>query len=75
MFKANLLYSDEEYIYKKPKIINENVFDDLKISKIFDFCAPLNFDQIKSNDIKYTLEVLRNPCRLKKDILFRQGIF
>ena len=75
MFKANLLYSDEEYIYKKPKIIEENVFDDLKISKIFDFCAPLNFDQIKTNDIKYTLEVLRNPCQLKKDILFRQGIF
>ena len=75
MFKANLLYSDEEYIYKKPKIIEENVFDDLKIPKIFDFCAPLNFDQIKKDDVKYTLEVLGNPCRLKKDIVFRQGIF
>ena len=75
MFKANFLHSDEEYVYKKPKIIEENVFDDLKISKIFDFCAPLNFDQIKKSDVEYTLEVLANPCRLKKDILFRQGIF
>ena len=75
MFKANLLYSDDEYIYKKPKIIEENVLDDLKIAKIFDFCSPLNFDQIKKKDITYTLEVLKNPCQLKKDILFRQGIF
>ena len=75
MFKANLLYSDEEYIYKKPKIIEENVFDDLKIPKIFDFCAPLGFDQIKKKDIDYTLEVLRSPCQLKKDIIFRQGVF
>ena len=75
MFKANLLYSDEEYIYKKPKIIAENVFDDLKVSKIFDFCAPLNFDSVKKDDLKYSLEVLKNPCRLKKDILFRQNIF
>jgi len=75
MFKANLLYRDDEYIYKKPKIIDENVLDDLKISKIFDFCAPLSFDQIKKDDVNYTLEVLRNPCQLKKDILFRQEIF
>ena len=75
MFKANLLYRDDEYIYKRPKLIEENVIDDLKISKIFDFCAPLSFDQLKKDDVKYTLEVLRNPCQLKKDILFRQEIF
>jgi DNA mismatch repair ATPase MutS len=75
MFSANLLYSDDEYIYKKPKLIDENVLDDLKISKIFDFCAPLGFDNIKKDDVKYTLETLRNPCQLKKDILFRQEIF
>ena len=75
MFKANLLHCDEEYIYKRPKIIDENVFDDLKISKIFEFCAPLNFDQIKKSDVLYTLETLRNPCALKKDILYRQGVF
>jgi len=75
MFKANLLYSDEEYIYKKPKIIDENVLDDLKISRIFEFCAPLGFDQIKKDDVRLTLEELRNPCQLKKDILFRQEIF
>jgi adenine-specific DNA methylase len=75
MFNANLLYRDDEYIYKKPKIIDENVLDDLKIAKIFDFCAPLGFDPIKKDDVRYTLETLRNPCRLKKDILFRQEIF
>ena len=75
MFKADLLHSDGEYIYKKPKITEENVFEDLKIAKIFDFCAPLNFDHIKKEDVKYTLETLRNPCMLKKDILFRQEIF
>jgi DNA mismatch repair ATPase MutS len=75
MFKADLLHSDGEYIYKKPKIIEENVFEDLKISKIFDFCAPLNFDHIKKEDVKYTLETLQIPCELKKDVLFRQGIF
>lgn len=75
MFKADLLHSDGEYIYKKPKIIDENVFEDLKIAKIFDFCAPLNFDHIKKEDVKYTIETLRNPCTLKKDVLFRQGIF
>ena len=75
MFKADLLYSDEEYVYKKPKKTEENVLDDLKISRIFDFCAPLGFDQIKSSDEKYTLEVLKNPCIVKKDILFRQEIF
>ena len=69
------MHSDEEYIYKKPKMIEENVFEDLKISKIFDFCAPLNFDHVKKEDVKYTLETLRNPCTLKKDILFRQAIF
>ncbi|MCL2772701.1 MAG: hypothetical protein FWD71_05055 [Oscillospiraceae bacterium] len=75
MFKANLLYSDEEYVYKKPKIIGDNVFDDLKVTKIFEFCAPLNFDSISSKDIKYTIEILKNPCQLKKDILYRQEIF
>jgi len=75
MFNANLLYCDDEYIYKKQKIIDENVLDDLKIAKIFDFCAALGFDQIKKGDVKYTLETLRNPCQLKKDILFRQEIF
>ena len=75
MFNADLLYSGEEYIYQRPKIIGENVLDDLKISKIFDFCAPLGFDQIKKDDVKYTLEELRKPCRLKKDIIFRQEIF
>ena len=75
MFKADLLHSDGEHIYKKPKIIEENVFEDLKVSKIFDFCAPLNFDHAKKEDIKHTLEILRNPCTLKKDILFRQAIF
>jgi hypothetical protein len=69
------LHRDDEYVYKKPKIIEENVLDDLKIAKIFDFCAPLSFDQVKKDDVKYTLEVLRDPCRLKKDIIFRQGIF
>ena len=75
MFKADLLYADEEYIYKKPKIISENVTEDLKISKIFDFCAPLGPEQIKRDDIKHTLEELRNPCRLAKDVIFRQEIF
>ena len=75
MFKADLLYSDEQYIYKKPKIIGENVPEDLKISKIFDFCAPLGPEQIKRDDIKHTLEELRNPCRLGKDVVFRQEIF
>jgi hypothetical protein len=75
MFKANLLHSDEEYIYKKQKAIEENVFEDLKIARIFDFCAPLNFDHIKKEDVKYTQKTLQNPCTLKKDILFRQGIF
>jgi DNA mismatch repair ATPase MutS len=75
MFKADLLHGDGEHIYKKPKIIEENVFEDLKITKIFDFCAPLNFDHVKKEDVKYTLETLQNPCTLKKDILFRQGIF
>ncbi|MCL2813185.1 MAG: hypothetical protein FWD23_01150 [Oscillospiraceae bacterium] len=75
MFKADLLHCDGEYIYKKPKIIDENVFEDLKIAKIFDFCAPLNFDNVKKEDVKYTTEILKNPCTLKKDVLFRQGIF
>ena len=75
MFTTNLLYISEEHVYKKPKIIEENVFDDLKISKIFDFCAPLGFDQIKKDDVKYSLTVLRNPCQIKKDILYRQDIF
>jgi DNA mismatch repair ATPase MutS len=75
MFKADLLHCDGEYAYKKPKIIEDNVFEDLKIAKIFDFCAPLNFDQIKKEDVKYTLKTLQNPCMLKKDVLFRQGIF
>ena len=75
MFKADLLHCDGEYIYKKPKIIDENVFEDLKIAKIFDFCAPLNFDHVKKEDVKYTTEILKNPCTLKKDVLFRQGIF
>ena len=75
MFKADLLYSDDKYLYKNTKIIEENVLDDLKISRIFDFCAPLGFDQIKKDDVKYTLETLKNPCVLKKDILFRQEIF
>ncbi|MCL2095585.1 MAG: hypothetical protein FWH10_01630 [Oscillospiraceae bacterium] len=75
MFRANLLYKDEEYVYKKARIIDENVLDDLKISGVFDFCAPLGFDRIKRDDVKYTLNELRNPCALKKDILFRQEIF
>jgi DNA mismatch repair ATPase MutS len=75
MFKADLLYSDGQYVYKKPKIIEETVLDDLKISRIFEFCAPLGFDQIKKDDVRITLEELRNPCQLKKDILFRQEIF
>lgn len=75
MFKANLLNTGEEYIYKKQKIIGDNVFEDLKITKIFEFCAPLNFDSISSKDIKHTLEILKTPCQVKKDILFRQKIF
>ena len=75
MFKTDLLYSDEEYVYKKHKIIEDHVIDDLKISKIFDFCAPLGFDRIKKEDVSYTLSELKNPCRLKKDILYRQNIF
>jgi len=75
MFKADLLYSDEEYVYKKPKIIEENVLDDLKISRIFEFCAPLGSGQVKKDDVKHTLDVLRNPCTLKKDVLFRQETF
>ena len=75
MFKADLLHSDGEYAYKKPKVVGENVFEDLKIARIFDFCAPLNFDHVKKDDIGYTLKTLQNPCTLKKDVLFRQGIF
>ena len=75
MFKANLLYSGEEYIYKKQKIIDDNVFEDLKITKIFEFCALLNFDNVSSKDIKHTMDILKNPCQIKNDILFRQQIF
>ena len=75
MFNADLLYCSEEHIYNKQKIIEENVFEDLKISKIFEFCAPLNLDNINAKDIKYSLEILNKPCQVKKDILYRQEIF
>ena len=75
MFNADLLYCSEEYAYKKQKIIKDNVFEDLKISRIFEFCAPLNLDNIAGKDIKYSLEILSKPCQVKKDILYRQEIF
>ena len=75
MFKSDLLYCGEEHIYKHQKITDDNVFEDLKISGIFRFCAPLNFDNITVKDINYTLEVLKKPCQVKKDILYRQQIF
>ena len=75
MFKADLLYSDEEHIYKKQKLIDDSVFDDLKIKQIFEFCANLDFDGIKESDLQYTFEILKSPCQLKKDMLFRQEIF
>ena len=75
MLNADLLYCGEEYAYKKQKITEDNVFEDLKISKIFEFCAPLNLDSINAKDIKYSLEILKKPCHVKKDILYRQGIF
>ena len=75
MFNADLLYCTEEHDYNRQKIIDDNVFEDLKISKIFEFCAPLNLDSISARDIKYALEVLKKPCQVKSDILYRQQIF
>ena len=75
MFKADLLYTDEEHIYKKQKIIDDTAFDDLKIKQIFTFCSTLDYDNIKENDLNYTFDMLKSPCQLKKDILFRQEIF
>jgi DNA mismatch repair ATPase MutS len=75
MFNADLLYCTEEHLYKKQKIVDDNVFEDLKISQIFKFCAPLNLDNINAKDIKYSLEILHKPCQVKKDILYRQDIF
>lgn len=75
MFNADLLYCSEEHAYKRQKIIEDNVFEDLKISKIFEFCAPLNLDNINARDIIYALEILKKPCQVRKDILYRQNIF
>ena len=78
MFKTDLLYTDEEHIYKKQKIIEDSVFDDLKIKQVFEFCGTVSLDNrsnIKEKDLEYTFEILKSPCQLKKDILFRQEIF
>ena len=78
MFKTDLLYTDEEHIYKKQKIIEDSVFDDLKIKQVFEFCGTVginNRENIKEKDLNYTFEILKSPCQLKKDILFRQEIF
>ena len=80
MREVDLLYTDSEHLYKKCDVMDNRVFDDLKLFRLIESCAnarrhSYRYGSEMEEELRITYKALSSPCAVGRDITYRQQIF